>query len=58
MKDDPIVDEVHEIRRKLVEEHGGMQGYFRHLLDLQEQMKDRVVTRTPPVKPAPRRRHG
>jgi hypothetical protein len=29
--DDPIVAEVREIRRQLLEKHGGFDGYLRHL---------------------------
>ena len=57
---DPIVEEVHNIRQELLEEYGGMQNYFKHLLEIQEQVKDRIVSRPsrPPVRIAPRRRHG
>jgi hypothetical protein len=47
MTDDPIVEEIHRIREKLLEEHGGFDGYFEHLLEIQEQMKDRIVHREP-----------
>lgn len=30
-QDDPIVAEVREIRRQLLEKHGGIDGYLRHL---------------------------
>jgi hypothetical protein len=44
---DPIVEEVHEIRRRLLEEYGGMDGYIRHIKDLELELKDRVVRREP-----------
>ena len=47
MHDDPIVDEIHRIREQLLEEHGGLDGYVAHLQKMQEQMKDRVVSREP-----------
>ena len=57
---DPIVEEVHNVRQELLEEYGGMQNYFKHLLEIQEQMKDRIVSHPsrPPVRIAPHRRHG
>jgi hypothetical protein len=52
MPKDPIVEEVHEIRQALLEEHGGMDGYMRHIEELQATLKDRLVRREPrkPVK--------
>ena len=47
MVEDPIVEELHKIREKLLEEHGGFEGYFEHLKTLQEELKDRIVTREP-----------
>jgi hypothetical protein len=47
MAEDPIVDEIHRIRRSLLEQYGGLDGYFEHLKDLQEELKDRIVTREP-----------
>ena len=47
MSRDPIVEEIHEIRQKLIEEYGGFEGYVAHLFAEQEQMKDRVVSRKP-----------
>jgi hypothetical protein len=44
---DPIVEEVHEIRRRLLEEYGGMDGYIRHIKELELELKDRVVRREP-----------
>jgi hypothetical protein len=44
---DPIVEEVHEIRRRLLEEYGGMDGYIRHIKELELEMKDRLVRREP-----------
>jgi len=47
MIDDPVVEEIHKIREELLEEYGGFDGYFNHLLELQEQLKDRIVHREP-----------
>jgi len=54
MPEDPIVDEIHRIRQELLEEHGGFDGYLQHLQQLQEDLKDRIVTHAPrrPVKSA------
>jgi hypothetical protein len=43
----PIVEEVHEIRRRLLEEYGGMDGYMRHIKELELELQDRVVRREP-----------
>jgi hypothetical protein len=49
---DPIVQEVHETRTKLLEKYGGSEGYAEHLRQLESELADRVVTREPrpPVK--------
>lgn len=47
MLNDPVVDEIHEIRRKLLEEYGGIDGYLRHIQELQVELKDRLVRRQP-----------
>ena len=47
MPKDPVVEEIHEVRRKLLEEYGGMDGYMRHIQELQVELKDRVVRRQP-----------
>ena len=54
MASDPIVDEIHKIREELLEEHGGFDGYVRHLEELQAELKDRIVRREPrkPAVPA------
>ena len=30
---DPLIDEVRETRQRLVREHGGLKGWFKHLQD-------------------------
>ena len=45
MTKDPIVEEIHEIRRNLLKEYGGMDGYMRHIKELEIELKDRIVRR-------------
>lgn len=47
MAEDPIVEEIHRVREQLLKEHGGLAGYLEHLKVLQEELKDRIVTREP-----------
>ena len=47
MVEDPIVEELHKIREKLLEEHGGFEGYFEHIKALQEELKDGIGSREP-----------
>jgi len=47
MAEDPIVEEIHRIREELLEEHGGSDGYFEHIQEIQEKLGDRLVTREP-----------
>jgi hypothetical protein len=53
MEEDPIVEELHKIRAELLEEHGGLAGYVAHLRELQEELRDRIVSLEPrpPVVP-------
>lgn len=54
MFEDPVVKEIHEIREKLLKEYGGLDGYFKHIDELQQELKDRIVSREPrrPVTPS------
>lgn len=54
---DPIVEEVHETRAKLLERYGGAEGYAEHLRELEAELQDRLVDRQPrpPVKTVARR---
>jgi hypothetical protein len=54
MIEDPIVQEIHQIREELLEQYGGFDGYMKHVEELQQQLKDRMVCRQPrpPVTPA------
>lgn len=47
MPEDPIVEEIHKIREELLEQYGGFDGYMKHIEKLQEELKDRMVTRDP-----------
>jgi hypothetical protein len=49
---DPIVEEIHETRTKLLQKYGGSEGYAEHIRQLERELADRVVTRDPrpPVK--------
>lgn len=53
MAEDPIVNEIHKIREELLAQHGGFDGYMKHLEELQRELKDRIVSREPrpPVVP-------
>lgn len=43
MIEDPVVEEVHRTRERLLEEHGGLAGYLAHIRNVQAAMPDRVV---------------
>ncbi|HEV8434842.1 MAG TPA: hypothetical protein VGR95_15625 [Thermoanaerobaculia bacterium] len=43
--EDPIVEETHKTRQKLLERYGGSAGYAQHLKDVENQMKEQVVSR-------------
>jgi len=44
---DPIVEQVREIRRQIADEYAGDEEYYQHLLAVQEQHRDRLVSRSP-----------
>jgi hypothetical protein len=39
--DDPIVSEVHEIRRQLLEKHGGIEGFMQYIRERDAQRLQR-----------------
>jgi hypothetical protein len=45
MYQDPIVEETHKTREKLLEQYGGSEGFAEHLKEVENDMKDRVVSR-------------
>jgi hypothetical protein len=47
MNEDPIVKELHQIREELLEQYGGLDGYMKHIEELQQELKDRIVSREP-----------
>jgi hypothetical protein len=47
MIDDPVVDDVHKTRERLLDEYGGMAGLLHHLREIEEELRDRVVTLEP-----------
>lgn len=49
---DPLVEEIHETRMKLLQRYGGSEGYAWHLREIESALADRLVTREPrpPVK--------
>ena len=47
MTKDPVVEEIHRVREELLAEHGGMDGYMKHIQQLQAELHDRVVRRQP-----------
>ena len=49
---DPIVQEVHETRARLLEKYGGSEGYAAHIRQLEAELAARLVAREPrtPVK--------
>ena len=52
MIEDPIVEELHQIREAMLEEHGGLEGLVQHLRGIQAETPERVVNLAPrpPVK--------
>ncbi len=50
--EDPIVEEVHQTRARLLQKHGGSEGYAEHLRQLEIELADRLVSRNPrpPIK--------
>lgn len=47
---DPLIDEIHEIRRRIFAEHGNdLHRYIKHLKELERQFAGRLIsTPTPP----------
>ena len=50
--EDPIVEEVHQTRARLLKKYGGSEGYAQHLRELEVELGDRLVMREPrpPIK--------
>ena len=47
MIEDPIVEDIHKTRERLLEEYGGMEGLLHHLREIESEMKDQVVRLEP-----------
>jgi hypothetical protein len=47
MIEDPVVKELHKIREELLEQHGGFDGYMKHIEEFQHELRDRIVSREP-----------
>ena len=47
MIEDPIVEEVHKTRERLLAECGGMDGLLREFRAIEDEMRDRVVRLKP-----------
>ena len=45
--EDPIVEEVHQTRARLLQKYGGSEGYAKHLRQLETELADRLVSRKP-----------
>jgi isopropylmalate/homocitrate/citramalate synthase len=43
--EDPIVEDVHRTRARLLQRHGGSEGYAEHLRELEIELADRLVSR-------------
>jgi hypothetical protein len=47
MSDDPIVEQVHQTRERLLVEYGGIDGLLKEFRAIEDEMRDRVVRREP-----------
>ena len=47
MSDDPIVEEVHKTRERLLAEYGGIDGLLHEFRAIEDEMRDRVVRLEP-----------
>ena len=56
MIEDPIVEELHQIREAMLDEFGGLEGLVEHLREIQAEMPLRVVTLPPRVPVETRRK--
>ena len=46
----PIVDEVQEIRQRLIKKHGGIEGYVKHLQEFQKTLPADLMVTKPLIK--------
>jgi hypothetical protein len=47
MIEDPIVEEVHKTRERLLQKHGGFKGVLREIREIENEFRDRVVRLEP-----------
>lgn len=47
MIEDPIVQEIHETRERLLQKHGGFKGVLRQVREIENEFKDRLVRLEP-----------
>jgi hypothetical protein len=47
MIDDPIVEEVHKTRERLLAQYGGIDGLLKEFRAIEDEMRDRVVRLEP-----------
>lgn len=47
---DPIIEELRQIRHEIEQVYNNSESYYQHLLDIQKQYRDRLTTHHP--KPA------
>jgi len=47
MNEDPVVEEVHKTRERLLAEYGGMDGLMREFRAIEDEMRDKVVRLKP-----------
>jgi hypothetical protein len=47
MSEDPIVEEVHKTRERLLAEYGGIDGLLKEFRAIEDEMRDRVVRLEP-----------
>jgi hypothetical protein len=51
MKKDEIVEEVRRVRKQIEEAYPDDEMYWRHLLEIEEQFRDRLASRVPQAWP-------
>lgn len=56
MNQDPVVHEIHKIREELLAQYGGLDGYMKHIEELQQEFKERIVSREPRTPVVPTRK--
>jgi len=42
---DPLIDDVRKTRHRLVQEHGGLEGWLEHLRALQQEHPEKLISR-------------